>query len=329
MLTANPTTQKRGGASAASVPSTVQTRGGSPGGASAGAKKRSGGMAFVPRAVLFGLIPFVTITVAGLPYYTLPLGQRLRSAYHPFLKPSGWIGQSAGLVAFALFLFLWLYPIRKRIKGAPFLGPVPRWLDAHIVAGALVPFAAALHAGFRFTGLIGLGYASMLVVALSGLVGRYVYLRIPRGRAGLELTREQASAERREILGELVDSTGLDPRQLVDLLRPVPVPAAAGVLRTFVCLMRDDLDRRRAIRKLLSRCGVQRAKQGRARLRLVATLARREMALAQQVRALDATSRVFRLWHAFHLPFAIMAFLAVTVHVVVVVVIGATWLHSS
>jgi hypothetical protein len=261
----------------------------------------------------------------GFPYYTLPLAARLRSPYHAYLKPSGTVGLSAGLLAFVLFLFLWLYPLRKRLRGATFLGSVPRWLDAHIVAGALIPVAAAIHAGFRFTGLIGLGYASMIVVALSGVIGRYVYVRIPRGRAGLELNMEQVAAERGEILHELVESTGLDPTQLVELLRPVPVAQRTGVIGTLLFLLRDDFDRRRAIRRLLKACNsVSGVRRSRARIQSVAALARREMALAQQVRALDATSRVFRLWHAFHLPFAVTAFFAVTIHVVVAVAFGAT-----
>jgi len=280
-------------------------------------------MPFVPRAVLVGFLPLAVVALAGTPYWVLPLAERLRSPWHPWMRPTGWVGQSAGLLAFALFLFLWLYPVRKRLPRARFLGPVPRWLDAHIVAGALMPVAGAIHAGFRFNGLIGLGYFSMLVVAISGVVGRYLYVRIPRGRAGLELSREQVSAGRREILGELVETTGLDPRRILDLLRPVPAGERGGVVGALARMVRDDLDRRRAIRRLLREWDASRAAP--AKLMRVAALARQEMALAQQIRLLDATNRIFRLWHAFHLPFAITAFLAVAVHVAIAIVFGSTW----
>jgi hypothetical protein len=51
------------------------------------------------------------------------------------------------------------------------------------------------------------------------------------------------------------------------------------------------------------------------------------MALSQQIRMLDQTNRVFRFWHAAHRPFAATAFLAVAVHVIVVVALGATWIR--
>jgi hypothetical protein len=285
--------------------------------------------AFVPRAVLVGVLPLLLLAAAGFSYYSLPLAERLRSTLHPWLKPSGWIGQSVGFLAFALFLFLWLYPIRKRVRALSFLGPVPRWLDAHIVAGVVMPLAGAIHAGFRFTGLIGIGYFSMMVVAISGVIGRYLYLRIPRSRAGLELGREQVSADRRRIVSELVETTGLDPAHLRELLRPVAVAEAKdGILPTLGRLFRDDFERRRAVRRLVKEL---RRRPGRPvnpeALHRATSLARREMALAQQIRVLDATNRVFRLWHAFHLPFAITAFLAVAVHVAVAILFGATWLR--
>ena len=280
---------------------------------------------FVPKAVLAGVAPLVMLAIAGSRYYALPMAERLRSPWNPWLGPTGWIGQSAGLLAFVLFAFLWLYPVRKRMSRASYLGPIPRWLDAHIAAGVVMPFAGAVHAGFRFEGLIGLGYFSMMVVGLSGVVGRYLYVRIPRGRAGLELSREQVSAERRDILAAIVESTGLDPRRVLDLLRPVPAAAGGNLLAILGRMFRDDLDRRRAIRGLEIEMRRAPVKIETSKLRKVAKLARREMALAQQIRFLEATNKVFRLWHAFHLPFAIMAFIAVAVHVFVAVIFGVTW----
>ena len=55
-------------------------------------------------------------------------------------------------------------------------------------------------------------------------------------------------------------------------------------------------------------------------------LASRELALAQQVKLLDATHQVFRWWHVAHRPIAMTALIAVIVHVVVVIAVGATWL---
>jgi len=50
-----------------------------------------------------------------------------------------------------------------------------------------------------------------------------------------------------------------------------------------------------------------------------------ELALVQQSRMLGATQNILRFWHVAHRPLAITALVAVVIHVVVVVSLGATW----
>jgi hypothetical protein len=290
-------------------------------------QRAGSGRPFVSRAVLAFLLVPLLATLAGLPYYRLPLAERLDSPLHPWFRPSGIVGQTAGFVTLALFLFLWLYPIRKRLRFLSWTGSLGRWLDVHVVVGLLVPVIGAVHAAWRFEGLIGLGYGAMLVVALSGVIGRYLYMRIPRARDGLALTREEVAAERRRLLGEIIGATPLSADVVLRLLAPGAGPASGNLLRTVARMAADDVRRRLAIRRLRKEWKKARgAPPDRALLRRVSGLARREMALSQQIRMLDQTNRVFRFWHAAHRPFAATAFFAVAVHVIVVVALGATWI---
>jgi len=274
-------------------------------------------------AILFGLI---AVNLAGLPYFVLPAGGRLRSWLHPWLKSTGIVGQSAGIVALALFLFLWLYPLRKRWKALAFTGALGRWLDVHIAAGLSLPLVAALHAGWRFDGLIGLGFWALFLVFLSGLVGRYIYAHIPRSRAGLELTMSDANTRRKELLGELEAVTGLEASVLKKALATDPAPMVRlNLPRTVLRMILDDRTRRKAVRALRRQALSTSAKPDPAALKRILKLARRQMALGQQLRMLEATHHVFRFWHAAHLPVAITALLAVLVHVTVAVLLGVTW----
>jgi hypothetical protein len=276
-------------------------------------------------AVLLG-----AVCLLGLPYYVLPFAERVRSPLHPWLRPSGYIGQSAGLAAISIFLFLWLYPIRKRVRWLAWTGSIARWLDVHVLAALLLPLLVVIHSAFRFGGLIGLGFWSMMVVWASGIVGRYLYARIPRSKAGIELTLEEIGARRQALLEQIANHTGIDLALIEQTLAADRLPAARlGIWGTFAHLVTDDLARRRAarrLRRLYERNGPRRRKQDRQVLRWVLRLARREMALTQQARMLDATQSVFRFWHVLHRPVAIAALAAVLVHVAVVVALGATWL---
>lgn len=268
----------------------------------------------------------LALTVWGWSYYAAPLGVRLRHPLHALLKPSGTVGLGLGIAAFSFFLFLWLYPLRKKIKALAWTGAVGNWMRVHIVAGLSVPVLAAVHAGWRFDGLIGLGYLSMFVVSLSGLVGRYLYVHIPRSRNGLELSMEDVSNERRALITNIAAATGLVP---ADVERRLSVDSRSyeglDPLRTFARMIQDDLRRARTIRALkadLSRPRPGRAPLGGRDLAEAMRLARRELSLAQQVRMLEATRRVFGYWHVAHRPFAVTALLAVLVHVVVAMTIG-------
>lgn len=274
--------------------------------------------------VLAPLALLVLVSLAGAPYYAAPLGERLRHPLHAWLRPSGYIGQATGLATFAGFLFMWLFPLRKRFRKVEWPGPVPRWLDVHIGVGLVLPLLGAVHAGFRVGGVIGLGYIAMLIVCASGIIGRYLYVRIPRSRSGVEMGLSEVAANQRALLAEIADAAGLSVVDVQEILEVDATPLRAGIAATFAQMVRDDLARGRAVRRL-RRMVRARGGANAEKLRKVATLARREMALSQHARLLDATQAVFRHWHAAHRPFAITAFIAVTIHVVVVIAVGATW----
>lgn len=273
------------------------------------------------------------ITIWGWSYYTAPAGVRLRHPLHATLRSSDGIGLALGLVSLAAFLFLWLYPMRKGIRALAWMGSIGDWLRVHIVFGLSVPLYAAVHAGWRFEGLIGLGYLSMFVVALSGFVGRYLYTHIPRLKNGHEMSREDVARERQTLLAGISQATGRSPAEIELAMRvQEPAQSTSGLLATFVRMLKDDFARRRTVARL--RRDWSQPRPGRAgvdpkALRRAVGLAKREMELLQQVRVLEATRKVFGLWHVAHRPFAVTALIAVLIHVVVAVVVAGIGFSSG
>jgi hypothetical protein len=280
--------------------------------------------------VLFAILaPLVAINIGGAAYYLAPLGERVRSPLHPWLRPSGYVGQSAGILALVIFIFLWLYPLRKKWKALAFTGTVGKWLNVHVTSALSLPMLLGIHAAWRSEGLIGLGVMSMLVVIASGVVGRYIYTRIPRAKSGVEFTREEVVAERIKLVDQLALTTGLAPDAVRTALDVAPPPdREQNAARVILSLMTSDLMRWRRTRELRRRwkklAPANRPLSARS-LRNAVDLASREISLSQQSRMLAATHRIFRYWHVAHRPFAITALIAVVVHVVVVVGVGATW----
>jgi len=269
------------------------------------------------------------LNVFGSRYYLAPKAEQVRDPLHAWLKPSGYLGQTAGVVALAIFLFLWLYPLRKKFRWLAFTGSITQWLDVHSLAALGLPLLVAMHAAWRFGGVIGLGFWSMMVVWASGIVGRYLYSRIPRSQAGVELTIDEIGAQRQALLEEIAQRSGLEVAAIDATLDADPTPTdGLGLRQTLRRMISDDLRRRRAARKLRHEIQLRRPLNRRgdmAALREVLRLANREMALVQQSRMLGATQNILRFWHVAHRPLAITALVAVFIHVAVVVSLGATW----
>ncbi|MGE5176101.1 MAG: hypothetical protein ACM3JJ_06955 [Hyphomicrobiales bacterium] len=292
--------------------------------------KRSGGIGGRLFLVTLLAIP-VAATLIWLPYYVSTAAERVRSPLHPLLRPSGWVGQSFGVFGLALFLFMWLYPFRKKLGLVRWLGTVGAWLRVHTYIGLALPLLIAVHAGWRFRGLIGLGYLAMVIVASSGIIGRYLYTRIPRSKNGAELSREEIGNRRRALVTGIAADLGLLPEEVEASLERIVNPAGVrGIGGTLLRLFSDDLARWRAVAALKREWSAPRpgAQPVEAKvLNAAVKLARDEIRLAQQIRVLEATHRVFRYWHVAHRPVSITALVAVGIHVAVAVLMGQTWLR--
>ncbi len=279
-------------------------------------------------ALVFGA-GLVALNLFGMRYYLLPRAEQVRDPLHAWLRPSGYLGQTAGVLALLIFLFLWLYPLRKKFRWLAFTGAISKWLNVHVLAALGLPLLVAAHATWQFGGVIGLGFWSMMLVWLSGIVGRYIYARIPRGQAGVELTIDEISTQRQELLNEIAELSGLEAKEVEAVLAPDTAPTVGlGLWQTMRRMVADDLGRRRAAARLRRQIKLRRPMQRRsdaAVLKEVLRLANREMAMVQQARMLGATQNILRFWHVAHRPLAVTALVAVIIHVMVVVSLGATW----
>src|ERR1700687_2895109 len=133
----------------------------------------------------------VGIAAYGFDYYTAGANDRPFMAKHVLLRPSGRVGVNLGIAGFAMFLVIFLYPLRKYWTWLGRQGSARHWLDFHVLLGLSAPFVIALHASFKFHGFAGIAFWIMLAVSASGIVGRYLYSQIPRRVNAAELSRKE------------------------------------------------------------------------------------------------------------------------------------------
>jgi hypothetical protein len=210
------------------------------------------------------------------------------------------------------------------------MGRLKSWLEFHIFLCTLGPFLVLLHTSFKFGGIVSIAFWSMVAVVASGVFGRYVYVWIPKTLGGQFRSLRELEGETDELLASIAEVSRLPEAELRPALAgigvgpPASAPGAApGLLGSLAASTRFRLGRRRRRRRTLAwlaEHGV--ASESRASL---ARLAERRAALEQQVRVLGPFQRLFRYWHAFHLPLAVVMFLILIVHVAVAVAFGYVW----
>ena len=260
----------------------------------------------------------------GLDYYGTALVERPRHAGYWTFKPGGSRGHLLGVVGASLMVVMLVYSLRKRWRPLRKAGQLRQWLDFHIFCGVYGPLLVVLHSSFKVQGLVAISFWSMIAVALSGVLGRYLYLQIPRARSGDQLSLAEVERERAELVGRLEHDVGLPPEALAALTASVPERwrgwsgALPGGPLATLRLRRRLGNAARVLERGFP--GAPTAAWGEA-ARLVAA----RVVLEQRIAAWGRLQRLFHHWHVFHKPFAVLMYLFMAVHVAVALLTGYGW----
>ena len=269
--------------------------------------------------VSIGLMLWIVFPLGGRGYYATPLGVRAYAPEHRLLRPSGPFGQTFGLIGTVLILVPFAYMARKRIKGLRTTGTLRGWLEVHLFCGIVGPVLVTFHTSFKFNGIISAAYWSMVTVMLSGFVGRYLYVRIPRSIRGNELTRADMDIRAAELHDEIVrsvDDQGI--QQQVDAFEREIAPVDARL--SFFDLAFGEFGLRRRVRafdRQLAASAVPRhLREDIGRLAAERSLVLRRGAYLQR------TKKLFELWHVFHLPLVYLLLVIAAAHIALALYLG-------
>jgi hypothetical protein len=290
----------------------------------AGAPVSPTGLAFRLLLVLLygsGVAGIVYFLSQGAGYYLTPIAERARHPDYWALKPGGTLGLRFGIAGLTLMTLMHLYSVRKRVRRLRRAGRLRAWLDIHILMGIFGPLLVVLHSSFKIGGLIAISFWAMVAVALSGVFGRWLYLQIPRTRAGDEIGLAEIEAADRALSERLRSRFGVEAAFLerLDALATRGLERR-GLLAVLVRLSLHDVSplRRHRLRALArSVPGIPAPVADE----LAGVLAQK-VAGRRRILLWDALHRLFHHWHVVHKPFAIVMYLFVLVHVIVATMTG-------
>ena len=248
-----------------------------------------------------------------------------------YITPKRGLGYALGIAGGSLMLLLLVYSMRKRWEWLGFLGSTPSWFRFHMVLGVLGPLCILYHANFT-TGATNSNVAlfCMLIVAGSGLIGRYIYVHIHHGLYGRKLSLGELRAGA-DGLRSLSGSIGFLPELVTRiehaerrLLTAAPRLSVLGFARPPVVAVvafqaRWQLHRyvRRSLRASARKSTVVATEHKRLQATARAYIDRR-LAATRRVAQFEGYERLFSLWHALHIPLMFMMIIAAVIHVIAV-----------
>ncbi len=207
------------------------------------------------------------------------------------------------------------------------------WLDFHVVLGTTAPFIIAFHATFKFGNIAGMAFWSMLLVTLSGFVGRYLYSQIPRGLSAAELSRKELQ-EKEEIFRKELEEQKRTFGYCIEVLYHLPTPEHVAstplvealfsmILIDFKRPFQASLARLQAVgfgTWLFSFCGLRHTPD--RKLERAIEVAQTQAALSKRVLFLKRTQQVFQLWHVIHRPFSYAFAILAMLHIGIALLMG-------
>ncbi len=114
-----------------------------------------------------------TTVVAALLYWGL------HAHLERYITPHRGFGYSLGIVGGSMMALLLIYSARKRAAWLSWIGTIPAWFQIHMVLGVVGPILILFHCNFHLgASNSNVALICMLLVAGSGVVGRYIYTRL-------------------------------------------------------------------------------------------------------------------------------------------------------
>lgn len=245
--------------------------------------------------------------------------------------PGSRLGYYLGVVGGIMMLTLLLYPLRKHVRFLQVAGPIRHWFKIHMVFGILGPLLIVVHSAFGIGSLnAAVAMGCMLLVAGSGVIGRFIYTRIHHGLYGRKASVQEMQTDLGIHTTEMHSRFHFAPAvegRLRDFGEIVGHGSASFRLSAWQFLTLGLRARhvryqcRRDLRRIL---GAHAAKRQWDRAKLRQRLAAADSMIRNYLDAVCRTAqfgvyeRLFSLWHVLHVPFVFMLVVSGVVHVIAV-----------
>lgn len=259
--------------------------------------------------VAITIIVTLYLAYTGYSYYNTPLEERFYHPRHAWFKPSGAFGHGLGIIGTLMILFgVSIYIARKRYNFLSKQIRIKYLLEFHIFLCTLGPILILFHTAFKFGGIVSIAFWSMVAVVLSGVVGRFIYIQIPRTIEGRELTLNEVKSLKADLSNVLNERFDIDEQTVSSII-------------DYTKKENASFKNISGLKKLLNQKNFPKEDKN-----YIVKLVKDEVSLSGKIARLQTMQRLFKYWHVAHLPFALIMLIIVIIHVAITLAFGYKWI---
>jgi hypothetical protein len=164
----------------------------------------------------------------------------------------------------------------------------------------------------------------MVAVVISGIIGRFIYIQIPRTLEGRELNLQELQNLKSDIPQFASQNFGLKEKesdQLSLIINKKLIAAGKNPVIRFFKHYIFGIRQLSKTRSFLSSTSIDR-KRKKDLIRIV----KKELNLNRKIEWLTSMQSLFKYWHVAHLPFALIMLVIMVIHVGVTLLFGYKWI---
>ncbi len=220
-------------------------------------------------------------------------------------RPGDQLSTYCALTGTGLMVIAAVYPIFRRIKMFRWLASNTMWFDFHLMAGTVGPMFIALHSVLRLDSWVSAAFWSMVIVVISGFLGRYLYTQVPELSSGVELEEldhERAFQKARPVLP--VPMAEIDRELAEQRAWAQQVAMSPSVLRALWWLIFQDVGR--IPRTMARKSRLAQLQVDKATRNDLARRAGRMIVIGRRQVVAPKAQLLLHSWKKVHVPFTIM-----------------------
>jgi hypothetical protein len=249
-----------------------------------------------------------------------------------YFVPGEGIGYQLGLTGGTMMLLVLFYPLVKRIKFFGARTNASFWFRWHMMLGTIGPVLIFYHSNFSLGAMnSNVALFTMILVAVSGIIGRYIYGQVHNGMSGARLDVGGLLAKATRLMAGIEGDVGGNGGSLAKALAdfsdsalPKSSKFIPNMLNTMLLPLKIKFARTRIMAEVRSSVKInsrlhnwsrseERSHIMQARLHVLDF-----MNSVSRAAQLTLWERMFSLWHVFHVPLFFLLLVSGVIHVIAV-----------